>query len=112
MSPQIPPGPTTHSVECLLTIGTDICRYKGYAVFGVLRIVKEMACTSEDQEIVCMEPLELTEPEITLELEQEESYDEEAAKLRKHLAQEEALHQFENRKGLALAVSHRMSFNR
>ncbi len=71
-----------------------------------------MACISEEQEIVISEPLELTEPELTLELEQEDSYDEEAAKLRKYLAQEEALRQFENRKGLALAASHRMSFNR
>ena len=41
-----------------------------------------------------------------------QEYDEESRQIRKHIAQEKALRQYEHRKALALAESHRMSFNR
>lgn len=41
-----------------------------------------------------------------------QKYDEESRQIRKHMAQEKALRQYEQRKALALAESHRMSFNR
>ncbi|MHA2059039.1 MAG: hypothetical protein ACW979_15580 [Candidatus Thorarchaeota archaeon] len=43
---------------------------------------------------------------------QTDVYDEESRKYRKHLAQQEALRQLEQRKAHALASAHRMSFIR
>lgn len=75
-------------------------------------IVIEMACTTKQQSIQPMdapESIKCEEPSVS---EPTEIYDDGSRELRKHLAQEEALRQFEHVKMLALATSHRMSFNR
>ena len=75
-------------------------------------IVIEMACTTKQQTIQPMDALEPIRCEETSISERAKIIDNESRALRKHLAQEEALRQFEHRKSLALAEAHRMSFNR
>ncbi|MHA2003222.1 MAG: hypothetical protein ACW960_03860 [Candidatus Thorarchaeota archaeon] len=71
-----------------------------------------MTCTAKQQTISQVETLELIECEETVISEQIDREDEKIRKLRKHLAQKEALKQLEQRKAHALAVAHRMSFIR
>ncbi|MHA2027529.1 MAG: hypothetical protein ACW98U_16645 [Candidatus Thorarchaeota archaeon] len=71
-----------------------------------------MACTAKQQTIPLMEtsePIEYDERIVSVDI---EIYDDESRKLRKHLAQQEALRQLERRKTLALATAHRVSFLR
>ncbi|MHA2041143.1 MAG: hypothetical protein ACW975_04710 [Candidatus Thorarchaeota archaeon] len=75
-------------------------------------VVIEMTCTAKQQTISQVETLELIECEETVISEQIDREDEKIRKLRKHLAQKEALKQLEQRKAHALAVAHRMSFIR
>ncbi|UCH05056.1 MAG: hypothetical protein JSW05_02540 [Candidatus Thorarchaeota archaeon] len=75
-------------------------------------IVIEMACTTEQQSIQPIDVLESIKCEEPSLSDRARVADEESRVLRTHLAQEEALRQFERRKSLALAESHRMSFNR
>lgn len=75
-------------------------------------IVIEMACTTKQQAIEPMDALDPITCEETSVSEHTITIDNESRALRKHLAQEEALRKFEHRKSLALAESHRMSFNR
>ena len=75
-------------------------------------VMIEMECISKQQSISQVDPPELVkfkEPRVS---EQIQEYDKESRQIRKHIAQEKALRQFEQRKALALAESHRMSFNR
>ncbi|MFX0045818.1 MAG: hypothetical protein ACFE8Z_08225 [Candidatus Hermodarchaeota archaeon] len=91
---------------------TDRCRYKGYATSGILVIVIEMACTTEQQSIQPIdapEPIKGEEPSLSGDT---GTIDDRSRVLRKHLAQEAALRQLEHRKSFALAELHRMSFNR
>ena len=71
-----------------------------------------MVCTSKQQTIPLMEAPELVISKKHHASEEILEYDEESRQIRKHIAQENALRQYEQRKALALAESHRMSFNR
>lgn len=71
-----------------------------------------MACTTKQQTILhtdVSEPIEAEEKNVSLEV---DTFDEEARKYRKYLAQQEALRQLEGRKTQALASVHRISFLR
>ena len=76
--------------------------------------VIQMACTSTQQTATILEPdaHELVLCDESTAEEQTIEYDESARKMRKHLAQEEALRQLERRKARALAAVHRLSFMR
>ena len=71
-----------------------------------------MACETEQQSIPMMEITEsINEEERKISVETE-FYDEESRKLRKHMAQQEALRKLEQTKTQALASVHRLSFLR
>ena len=74
--------------------------------------VKEMACTTKQQEISFIESSDPSEFEEVRKHVQTEIYDEESRKYRKYLAQQEALRQLEQRKAHVLAAAHRVSFIR
>ncbi len=78
----------------------------------LVQIVIEMTCTTKQQTISQVETLELTECEELVISEQIDREDEKARNFRKHLAQEKALQQLEQRKAHALAAVQRMSFIR
>jgi hypothetical protein len=70
-----------------------------------------MICTSEQETIPLMEAPDTVISKEHHSSEEIQDYDEESRQIRKHIAQEKALRQFEHRKSLALAEVHRMSFN-
>ena len=71
-----------------------------------------MACTTKQQSTSLIDTSNLTEFKNLSNSEQTDVYDEESRKYRKYLAQQEALHQLEQRKAHALAAAHRVSFIR
>jgi hypothetical protein len=69
-----------------------------------------MACETKQQTATRTETLEIVECEESPISNQIDSEDYKARELRKHLAQQKALRELEQRKAHALAVSHRLSF--
>ena len=75
-------------------------------------IVIEMTCTAKQYTITQMETPELIECKEKALSERINREEERARELRKHLAQEKALRQLENRKAHVLAEVHRLSLIR
>jgi hypothetical protein len=71
-----------------------------------------MECVEKQQAIHYAEISVPRNIRIPAPLRQVETYDKEAAKLRRHLASEAAIRQLESRKALGMIATHRLSFNR
>ena len=93
-------------------MNTVMCWYKGYAISRGCIIVIEMTCTAKQRTITQMETPELIECKEKAPSERIDKEEEKTRELRKHLAQEKALRQLENRKTHALAEVHRLSLIR
>ena len=81
-------------------------------LFESVELVKEMACTTEQQTITLMDLSESIESEKKSVSKQVDAYDEKARDYRKHLAQQEALRQLERNRTTALVSARGVSFFR
>ncbi|NHJ12255.1 MAG: hypothetical protein EAX95_01190 [Candidatus Thorarchaeota archaeon] len=80
-------------------------------VLYIYLLVIRMECSQRQHTCVHTETMESIKTRRTASVDSE-VYDEESAKLRRHLESEKALRQLEHRKTLAMAAVHRMSFIR
>jgi hypothetical protein len=81
-------------------------------LFESVELVKEMACTTEQQTITLMDVSEPIESKKKSVSKQVDAYDEKARDYRKHLAQQEALRQLERNRTNALVSVRGVSFFR